>query len=299
MRQIGDILYEVIPGFLTVQAIYDNVCEVEDEISKTTVDNMYKRILGCIPEEWVLLINTEVVERAKGLPVLYYESNGEKHVLSGLKVKKIYEKCILREIKAPASEKVWSRVFVNIDVKSIWKNVNVKYNSIECEDNDFKLKHNRIFTNVVLHQINRDIKRECDICGTEVENFMHFFIECSRLQGFHEFIKGLLEQHWGEDIVNGVEWRRLFLFGINGKSKVFNINLMNFVLSHARYAVRQRRNLGHYEGKIVSVEVLFKSILEKDIELIYKYGGCNFEKLFVWGSTFIEIDQNGKLAFNY
>jgi hypothetical protein len=299
MRQIGDIAYEVIPGFLPFPAIYDNVVEVDEEISKTTVENMYKKILGCIPGEWVILINKEVVKRSRGLPVLYYESNGEKHDLSGLKVKMVYRKCILKEIKVPASEKVWSRVFPNMDVKSIWKNVNVKCNFIECEDNDFKMKHNRIFTNVVLHQINMDVKRECDICGTGVENFMHFFVECSRLKDFHEFLKGLLVKHWGEEIFTGVEWRRLFLFGLNGKSKVLNFNLVNFILSHARYAIRLRRNLGHYEGKIVSVEGFFSRILEKDIEIIYRYGGGNFEKLFVWGSTFIEILSNGKLVFNY
>uniref|UniRef100_A0A4W5LRK9 Reverse transcriptase domain-containing protein n=3 Tax=Hucho hucho TaxID=62062 RepID=A0A4W5LRK9_9TELE len=299
MRQIGDIVYEVIPGFLPFNAIYDNVIEVDDEISKTTVDNMYKKILGCIPGEWVALINNEVVKRARGLPVLYYENNGEKHVLSGLKVSMVYRKCILKEIKVPASEKVWLKVFVNIDVKSIWKNVNVKYNSIECEDNDFKLKHNRIFTNVVLHQINRNIKRECDICGVGVEHFMHFFIECSRLKDFHEFLKGLLVKHWGNEIINGMEWKRVFLFGLIVKSKVLNINLLNYVLSHARYAVRLRRNLGHYEGKIVSVEGFFRRILEKDVELLYRYGRGDFEKMFVWGSTFIGILLNGKLVFNY
>ena len=140
MRQIGDVAYEVIPGFLPFQAIYDIVVEIDEEISKTTEENNYKKILGCIPGEWVILMNKEVVKRSRGLPVLYYESNGEKHDLSGLKLKMVYGKCILKEIKVTASEKVWSRVFANMDVKSIWKNVNVKYNSIECEDNDFKLK---------------------------------------------------------------------------------------------------------------------------------------------------------------
>lgn len=63
-----------------------------------------------------------------------------------------------------------------MDVKSIWQNVNVKYNTIECEDNDLKLNHNRIFTNVVLHQINRGIKRECDICDVALENVMLFLL---------------------------------------------------------------------------------------------------------------------------
>ena len=44
---------------------------------------------------------------------------------------------------------------------------------------------------------------------------------------------------------------------------------------------------------------LFRRILENDAEIIYKYSGGNFEILFAWGSTFIEIMSNGKLVFNY
>ena len=49
-----------------MQAIYDNVVEIDEEISKTTVENMYKKILGCIPGEWVILINKEVAKRSRG-----------------------------------------------------------------------------------------------------------------------------------------------------------------------------------------------------------------------------------------
>lgn len=111
-------------------------------------------------------------------------------------------------------------------------------------------------------------------------------------------MKGLLEKHWGGNIFEGVE-RSFFLFGLKGKSKVLNINLLNYVLSPARYAIRLRRNLGHYEGKIVSVEVIFRNILEKDVKLVQKYGGGDFEKMFVWGSTFIGTLPNSKLVFNY
>lgn len=92
--------------------------------------------------------------------------------------------------------------------------------------------------------------------------YAFFVVECSRLKEFHEFLKGLLEKHWGGNIFEGVE-RRFFLFGLKGKSKVLNINLLNYVLIHARYAIRLRRDLGHYEGKIVSVEAILWTFWRK------------------------------------
>lgn len=44
MRQIGNIVYEIIPGFLTSQAIYDNVMEVDDDVCRTGVESMFKKI---------------------------------------------------------------------------------------------------------------------------------------------------------------------------------------------------------------------------------------------------------------
>ncbi len=48
------------------------------------------------------------------------------------------------------------QVFEDLHVKKIWSNMNVKYNSIECENNDF-LRYNIIYTNVVLNKINNNV----------------------------------------------------------------------------------------------------------------------------------------------
>lgn len=55
--------------------------------------------------------------------------------------------------KEPAAEKVWSNVFVGMDVKKIWSNMGIRYNSLECENNDFMIRHNRIYTNVVNNDV--------------------------------------------------------------------------------------------------------------------------------------------------
>lgn len=95
--------------------------------------------------------------------------------LHELNVKIIYKMMVKKEIKTPVSEEVWPRVFPVINVKMIWKNLNVKYNGLDCENLNFKLRHSRKYTKVVIHQMNRNVNRECDVCETEPETLMNIF----------------------------------------------------------------------------------------------------------------------------
>ena len=95
-------------------------------------------------------------------------------------------------VKEPAAERVWSKLFEDLDVKKIWSNLNIKYNSIECENNDFLIKHNRIYTNVVYNKINNDVSAICDVCKSGHESFLHFFLDCDDLVEFFDFLKTLL-----------------------------------------------------------------------------------------------------------
>lgn len=90
-------------------------------------------------------------------------------------MKMIYKIMLKKEIKLLASEAVWPKLFSDLNVKTIWKNLSVKYNGLDCENLDFKLSHNRIYTKVEIHQINKNVNRECAICETEPETLMHIF----------------------------------------------------------------------------------------------------------------------------
>lgn len=151
----------------------------------------------------------------------------------------------------------------------IWRNLRVKYNSTECENIDFKLRHNRIYKNIVLHQINKDVRRECDMYQTDPETFMHLFLECNELKDFHLYLKKILKENWGTEFIDSVERKELFLFGVQRKKKEINIDLLNFVLRMPD--MPDRRDLAHFEGKRVNVSVLFQSVLKKNVYLLYKY----------------------------
>ena len=148
----------------------------------------------------------------------------------------------------------------------------------------------------MIHQINKDVRRECDICKTDPETLMHLYYECDKLKIFFMKLKEFLQENWGKQYFEGKDWKKTFLFGVWEKKEKVNINMINYVLSHARYAVWLRRNLAHFEQKIISVWAYFVSGLKKDISLIFKYEKEEFQH-FVKGCSFISVNDKGKLMY--
>lgn len=300
IKQVKDIIYEVIPGFLRNNCIYDSVCELKGMESKEKVNRVYERIKASLPPNWVDVIERSCVEKnEQDMPEIYVLEDGEKCSIRSVSVRKMYGLLIKDEIKEPAAEKVWGKVFEDLDVKRIWSNTNVKYNSIECENNDFLMRHNRIYTNVVLNKINNNVNALCDVCDSGHETFMHYFLECSALKEFFDFLKNLLKRNCYEEVDLEERWKQFFLFGVFGKKKTLDFWLINYVLSHARLAVVLRRNYAHFEGRKVKIKKIFKVIVRRDVELNCKYGGNDVKEFFVTGNKFIKEGEGNIILFNW
>ena len=200
IRQVKDLIYEVIPGFLRDNCIFDSVCEIDGMEDRDKVKKIHDRIKSSIPGEWAGLIESECVSRQEvRIPELYVKVEGGKCGMERMSVKKVYDWLIGDVFKEPAAVKVWKRVFVNWEVEDIWANCNIKYNSIECENNDFLIKHNRIYTNVVLNKINNEVNVICDVCNSGHESFSHYFLDCGELVDFFVFLKALIRESWSEE----------------------------------------------------------------------------------------------------
>ena len=299
MRQVKDFIYEVIPGFLPEHAVIDCIREWDEEVKRESIIKTYEDIKGALKEEWRRLIESNGAgQRGVEFPLLYVEEEGKKRNLCEMKLKEVYQMMIKEVVKRPASEKLWTRVFGDFGVGKIWENMYIKNNSIECENLDFKLRHNRMYTNINIHQFNENVKRECDVCGAKPETLMHLFWECTKLKSFLARLKIIIVKHWGRDVdVEGdLRWKKTVLFGVWGKRR--KVNLVNYVLSHARYAIWLRRNKAHFEDKEMAVWVYFEATLRKNVFLILKYGKEDFEN-FIEGSKLIWIRDDGKLDFDF
>jgi len=60
------------------------------------------------------------------MPEMYIDDDGKKCQIRTLSVNNVYRRLIVDVRKEPAAEKVWKRVFDNLDVEKIWSNLNVK-----------------------------------------------------------------------------------------------------------------------------------------------------------------------------
>ena len=298
IRQIKDIMYEVKPGLLPEHSIVDMVREIDCDVRKATIIGAYNKIKSCMSIEWMDRINSNEEKKTVGdWPELYIERGNHKVSLDKLKVKTVYQIVIENVLKRPASDVMWKNKYNDIDVDDIWRSM-VKHNSLECDENDFKIKHNRIYTKIILHQINRNLNRMCDVCKQGDEDLFHLFLNCGCLSNFFKRLKCTLYKHWEGAFIEGINWEHLLLFGTVVRNRRVNTNLLNFVLSHARLAVRLRRNYAHFEGKIVDVWNIFESILKRDLDLILKYNEKIFVGSFVEGNTMVEI-REGKLIINF
>ncbi len=298
--QLKDIMYELVPGFLPPQAIYDNIKEIDYNVKMKEITNYYNDLKESIPKEWQTIIKQRVVRNREGkLPAMLVEQGGEWKSINSLKSKQIYEKFLVQASQRPTSLPFWGKVMPNLNVGQIWGQWRVRGNSLEAEDNDYKIRHNKVFTNVILHQFDRGVGRECDICGLLPETLMHMYRECSELTSFFETLKECLVNKLGLIWDRGDSWDVFFIFGVWEKSRVKNVALCKFLLSHARWAVKSRRNIAHFEGRIISVWNIFKSIVKKQIHYRLTHGAADFTLLFIKDSDLLSLNRRGEIVWNW
>ena len=290
-RTIRDIVYEYVPGFMGGQVIVDEVEGKGFEMGLKAAEKTLNDIKRGMPDSWRRMI--EVMEGVTDVREVEMQvgDNVKKTKVVELKTRVIYKLMNGRKTRRPAAERVWKEVFRSEDMSCIWENLRVKGNNCECESFDFLLRHNRVFNNLIISKFDVTVNKECDVCGVEVETFMHEFCECRELEGFFWKLRDLIRRCWGARYVERMGWKKLWLFGVNEYVRGHNKNLLNYVLSHGRYAVKMRRNYAHYEGKQLDVWDLFACKLKFDLGVLNGgLGEEEFIKWFVEGSTLIRVD---------
>lgn len=198
--------------------------------------------------------------------------------------------------KRPASEEAWKRVFPNHNIPNIWKNLGIKHSNQQLFNTDFKIRHRRIFTGIVLHQINKNkYNRECSMCGLYDEDIEHIFLHCPCIVPFRQQLKTLLMDKANMKQQNNTDWNWTTLFGVREKDQDRNIELMNVVLAFARYATFIKRNSALYDKRTLDVWKLFSNMITTHIQLLWTAEMDTFESAFVDKANLCVITEDNKL----
>lgn len=139
----------------------------------------------------------------------------------------------------------------------------------------------------------------CDVCGVEPEMIMHMFCECLKLRQFLEKLLKVLTMKlnlvWDDNDV----WEMFLLFGEWRRSRVKNEVLCRFLLSHARCAIKIRRNIAHYEKKIVTIWPIFKALVKRQIRYNVMHSAADFTLLPLGDNSLVSLDGEGNLIWDW
>lgn len=101
------------------------------------------------------------------------------------------------------------RFFSVKDIDGICRHIHMPLHSPPAAANDFRIRHRRIFTLVILRQIEPTVySRRCARCLGDDEDFEHLFLYCPAYADFRAYMV--------ERVLRGREADSLWLFGVCG-----------------------------------------------------------------------------------
>lgn len=270
LKQVKDILYEVKPGFLPLQAIIDTLEENDDEIKdRKAIKINYEKLKTAIPVEWIEKIERNVSENKSDKFEVFLKIK-EDNVNFDAGVLKTFYLLFCKDVFVePRANEYWGKMFDILDVREIWKNVRMNFRSPVLENFDFLLRHNCILNEMRLFKIGIAKDAICKVCFEENEGILHMFFKCKKLDCFMRKLKMMVGMFIVDQSIIQDGWETLFLFGFNGKAS--NKYALNLWISVAKHVIWSRRNLMKKEKKDLSVCVLFKHKLTNTIKILYEY----------------------------
>lgn len=237
--KIKDVLYEVKTGFLPEQAMVDAISEVEDDIPVATICNYYSKLKAAVPREWVRGIDEEEIREKEGevpLPGMRLRLKGRTIPLLRGTTKDFYLLFLEEAFKRPTAEILWGRLFSVMEPSGLWRNVRGRYLAPECEDLDFRLRHNCLFTNLKLSKMLVGHASMCPVCGLKQEGLLHVFLNCVEVVGFLEYLRKLVRELMStgaSTILVNASWDTIFMFGVWEHVAGANVSAINLILSYA------------------------------------------------------------------
>ncbi|CAC5395157.1 unnamed protein product [Mytilus coruscus] len=148
--------------------------------------------------------------------------------------KTLYTIMLENIVEEPVGIELWKSEF---DVSSeafskIWEHVNMYWKPSNLVELDFKVLHNCIFTNVKLQKIGLVDDNICKVCCSEKENILHIFMNCDKLEDFHNYLSSLLVrifENCDSEKISLVRSEELLILGLRWhmKEQTVTVNVVN------------------------------------------------------------------------
>lgn len=152
-------------------------------------------MISALPETWHNTVNTEINIKCDQNCSEY--SIDIKHRIINLPscMTKTFDQILINKCFIPPNcVTFWEEHFnTPIIFTPIGRMLNTKWKPPDLVELDFKIVHNRIYTNEKLYKIGLSDSPGCTVCNQDNEDIFHLFIHCTMLQTFHTYFENIVE----------------------------------------------------------------------------------------------------------
>lgn len=301
ITKMKDICYEFIPGFLSTRSIIEIISEALPDTSESIIEKEYCIVRHSIPYIWNDIVNKNTnTNNFEELPIFMIYLQNKMYTFSEMQTSSLYKALRLQVVSYPTSYNFWETKFQNIKMDKLAELIQLDVKYPDMKEIDFKIYHNIIYTQEKLFKMRLVDSNRCQFCNKEIEDILHVFISCTRVENFKQFLLYHIEnllQRLPNEVINELNFDEMILLGFIHNSNSVNYTFVNFMLSIARLSIYKTWKMFTMFQKKVDVIIFFKYLFEKYIEYSFYYyenrGDFNyFQKKFVHNNPIIKIVDN-------
>ncbi|CAC5423418.1 unnamed protein product [Mytilus coruscus] len=200
---------------------------VYEDVNVQYVVDRYRNLLNVIPVEWKNTVNTDIhrisIPRTIDISIICKNVHYDLKLCS---TKTLYTIMLENIVEEPVGIELWKSEF-NVSSEAfskIWEHVNMYWKPSNLVELDFKVLYNCIFTNVKLQKIGLVDDNICKVCCSEKEDILHIFMNCDKLEDFHNYLSSLLVrifENCDSNKISLVRSEELLILGLRWHMKVY------------------------------------------------------------------------------
>lgn len=282
-------------GRVSVSAVCERLGVSGVDVNRGKVRRFCRVLDECLTDEW-----RGCLQNGGGVSDGVVRFTCDDVDFESLRPRHWYKRLVRGCLKPATALVAWGHRFPGRAVLAVWHTLKEPYLPPAVFHSNFKLLHRRVFTSVVLHQIQKTVySRTCAVCGRAAEDFDHFFLTCGDVLRFRAWVRRLLVRRCGVGDLSEQQWDWVWCFGLGPGSREVGVRSANFLLLCARHVLFLARNIALYEGRRVCRVAVFTGLVGHYFRLMFESGRTAFEAAWCREGGFCSVDGRGKLVLDF
>ena len=306
ITRIKDICYEVIPKYLPVTAIHEMLTDKTPRTLSKTTDEL-RELLHAIPLQWSQQIFMNAPRPPPTLqPCFQISGPGQTHTdLQTCKTRHFYSQLLAAHKPLIPALDHWKRTlqpepFFNA---RLWKTLYSPLVTNHQGDVNWKIAHRVLPTALSLNRMRVYDSPNCVKCGA-TDTIEHTLLECPHVVNFWDYVQTFIDKISSNNLHLTLPVK---CFGKitqkNDPLSASHVNLINWTLTIARYAIHKSAVYHRIHKEVVPPEAVFASTIKAHIRYQFKLSTVRLtEYLFPYkwclGEAFARVENN-KLVFTF